>query len=434
MSTIELNPAQGIIHNFHTPTLIYQGGQGSGKTTAGAQATILRADKCKPGTLFGAVSPTYQMSNRNVVQTLVDECKRMGIPGKWYSGRREFHVLNAIVQVSSADKPNAIAGTWSFAWMDESSQMDASAFKEVDGRLRGTGLGDTPQNFLTSTPDGTLTRQQEFIREAQEWKGDPKDCPVSVVIAPTLINRRNLPASYIERLLRTYRSDPAGQSNRVLGIAADASGGIYTNLHQRHVKDYAFEQADQIVLGWDFNVHWMVTVICAFRRRTGTLHVLTSVTSQGERPVTTEEHARSVSEEMKRLGICKRANNAWLNLDGTHVQACIDASGKNPHSNSSWTDEQLVRAAGFRPVHNNANPLVKDRIATVQYALAHDTLFFTRHASDVLRAMREHPYGSDGKPRKWTGWQEGVFQCDHYTDAVGYATCTTLPMRRLTWR
>lgn len=432
MALINLNPAQAIIHNLRTPTLIYQGGQGSGKTTAGAHACIRRAAICEPGTLFGAVSPTYQMSNRNVVQTLKDECKRLGIHGSWKAGAREFHVLNAIIQVSSADKPNAIAGTWSFAWLDESGQMSESAFKEVDGRLRGMGLPH-PQTILTSTPDGTKTRQQALLREAQEWKGRPEDCPVSAVIAPTLINRRNLPAEYVDRLLRTYANDPAGKSNRILGIAADASGGIYTNLQPQNVTEYTYQQGDQLVLGWDFNVHWMVTVMAMWRARTNTLHVIGSVTSQSERATTTEEHARDVAEAVKRVG-CRLHNGRWLNADNTQVEAFIDASGKNPHSNASWTDEQVVRAAGFHPRHGGANPPVKDRIATVQFALAHRHLLFSPTSGDVLRAMREHPYGKDGTPKKWSGWKDGDFQCDHYTDAVGYVTCHLLPMRRLTWR
>jgi hypothetical protein len=432
VSSFSLNPAQAIIHNLHTPTLVYQGGQGSGKTTSGAHACIRRASICPPGTLFGAVSPNYQMSNRNVVQTLKDECKRLGISYLWKASAREFHVLNAIIQVSSADKPNAIAGTWSFAWLDESGQMGESAFKEVDGRLRGRGL-PVPQTILTSTPDGTRTRQQEIIREAQEWTGKPQACPVSVVIAPTLINRRNLPQEYVERLLRTYANDPAGKSNRILGIAADASGGIYTNLTPANVQPYTYEIGDQIVLGWDFNVHWMVTTSQMWRARTNTLHVIGSVTSAQERSTTTEEHARKVAEAVKQVG-AKYHNGRWLNADLSQVVACIDASGKSPHSNASWTDEQIVRAAGFQPKHSGANPPVKDRIATVQYALAHRHLLFDPRATDVLRAMREHPYGKDGSPKKWSGWKDGEFQCDHYTDALGYVTCQFTPMRRLTWR
>ncbi len=416
---------------METPSLIYQGGQGSGKSTSGALACILRAAICPPGTLFGAVSPTYQMANRNVLQTLEDECKRLGIPYKWSPGRREFRVLNAVIQITSADRPSAIAGTWSFAWLDESGQMDTDAFKEVDGRLRGSGL-PVPQVFMTSTPNGTRTRQQELIREAEAGAGHPK-CPVSAVIAPTLINRRHLPPVFLERLLRTYANNPAGRSNRILGIAADAAGGIYTNLQPRHVRPYKAEQGDQLVLGWDFNVHWMVTTLAAYSPRKHVLHFLGSVTTKGPRGTTTEEHAQEVANAVRKLG-ARFHNGRWLSPDLTQVTACIDASGANRHSSASWTDEMHVKAAGFLPKHAGSNPPVKDRIATVQCALAHDQAFIDPSATDLLRAMREHAYDKNGSPQKWSGYKDGDFQADHYTDAAGYAICQYLPMRRLTWR
>lgn len=434
MTTLpSLNPAQVIIRNMETPSLIYQGGQGSGKSTSGALACIMRASICPPGTLFGAVSPTYQMANRNVLQTLEDECRRLGLPYKWSPGRREFRVLNAIIQITSADRPSAIAGTWSFAWLDESGQMDTDAFKEVDGRLRGSGL-PIPQVFMTSTPNGTRTRQQELIREAEAGAGSPK-CPVSAVIAPTLINRRHLPPAFLERLVRTYTNDPAGRSNRILGIAADAAGGIYTNLQQRHVRPYKPAPDDVLVLGWDFNVHWMVTTLAMYSAKQHRLHFLGSVTSKGERATTTEQHARVVHEAVAKTGAAAFHNGQWANKsDLSQVTACIDATGATPDTRASWTDETLVRAAGFRPRHGGSNPRVKDRIEIVQYNLAHDHVFFDPQATDLLRAVREHPYDKDGSPKKWHGYKDGDFQCDHYTDCAGYAICTYLPMRRLTWR
>lgn len=423
--------AQKIIGNKHSRTLIYQGGYGSGKSTAGALFVIERALTCAPGAIIGAVAPTYQMLQRVVIDALIRECGVLGIECVHLVSRREIIIGNARIQLASADKPKTLAGpNWVCAWCDEAAQFSQEAIDQVNARLR-SDLVKQQQLFLTTTPEGLRTHVQVLIREAETWTtahpGVP--CPTCVVIAPTWSNH-HLPSDYIRHMRDVqYANDPAGFMNYLRGIAQDSSGSIYTNLKAANEQPCTDNRGALCVLGWDFNIKWMATTVSWWFPHRSVLHFAGEYITRTASQTTTEEHAAGVVEYLLRNGYAAKWQGKMVNADGSQVAACIDASGAGHHASAAWTDEVAVRNAGFLTKHQGRNPRVKDRINTVQHALAtRQVLFDPQKAPETLRAFREHSYDSHGEPQKT--WATKAFQCDHYTDAGGYAVCTHLPMRR----
>ena len=103
----------------------------------------------------------------------------------------------------------------------------------------------------------------------------------------------------------------------------------------------------------------------------------------------------------------------------------MDASAGARKTSATISDRDIIRNAGFWPRKPNANPVVKERIGRVQYALAHDQLLFDPDGAPFMfRAIQRHEYerGSNPpQPRKH--WGDGDDPLDAATDALGYLVC-----------
>jgi hypothetical protein len=301
-----LNQAQSIIKDRVHQNLIYQGGSGSGKTTCGPHAIFTRMRDVPPGTLFGAVGPTFRSVRRNIVETLERESKRMGVPYEFLSSAQEVRLAHVRVQLASADKPQSLAGpNWAAEWLDEPANMAKEAINECTLRLRSDGLPHQ-QAIFTGTPRGTHTYLQELMRKAETWPsehpGEPN--PICAVIAPTWLNAKNLPKGFIENHRDvTFKNDPAGFSNFILGKAMDRAGSIYTNFQPHHRRKWNPDMGQgQLVVGWDFNVRFMATIIARWYPSASVLHVIAECNTKTESPTTTELHAERVVELLLRKG------------------------------------------------------------------------------------------------------------------------------------
>ena len=97
-----------------------------------------------------------------------------------------------------------------------------------------------------------------------------------------------------------------------------------------------------------------------------------------------------------------------------------DASGKNRHSsNISKSDHALLRAAGFTVRVHSTNPLVKDRIASVNNGFARNKIFVSEGCQTTIESLEQQVYDKDGCPDKSN-------DLDHCADAFGYFICKAI--------
>ncbi len=402
------------------------GGAGCGKTLAGAVWIITRAFIHKPSVHGLIVAPTYDMLRDAIVPAIEEQCIQAGISFE-HKKHDKCLVLggNRIIHLRSAEDPQRIiALTCGYGWIDEAALCPREAYVRTSQRLRDPHANKLYSQLLcTTTPEGTRTWVADVER-------DPK--PNIRVIHASTIDNAALSSEYIDHLRDVvYANDPAGWRQYVLGITTDASGGIYTNFTQANAVAYQpGANFEHVVVGWDFNVQWMVTPICVWQPRKNRVHVIGEVVTKTTSGTTTADHAAKVADAVKRTNLVTYHNGRWIsNTDGeSPVWAFIDASGRNTHSSAAHTDEMAVRNAGFQPRADRGNPLVRDRIASMQRALSTGQLLIDPvKAPETLRAVREHSRDKFGEPQK--KYNGGEFQADHYCDALGYVVWGLLPIK-----
>jgi phage terminase large subunit-like protein len=401
------------------------GGAGSGKTRAGAVWTITRAFVHPPSVHGLIVTPTYDMIRDTIVPSIEEQCIEAGITFE-HKKHDKCLVLggNRIVHLRSAEDPQRIiALTCGYGWIDEAALCTKEAYVRTSQRLRDPNANPLYAQLLcTTTPEGTRTWVADVERAA--------NTATRVIHASTLDNAA-LSQDYIDHLRDVvYANDPAGWRQYVLGIATDSTGSIYTNFSDKNIAEYKPTSIEQVVVGWDFNVCWMVSPIMVWRPQRNQVHVIGEVVTKSASGTTTADHAAKVAEMVQRTKLAQMHNGRFINVfDGqTPVYAFIDASGRSQHSNSAFSDEAAVRNAGFYPRADRGNPLVRDRIASMQRALAEGKLLIDpKRAPETLRAVREHGRDKFGEPQK--KFNAGEFQADHYCDALGYAVWGLLPIK-----
>ena len=100
-----------------------------------------------------------------------------------------------------------------------------------------------------------------------------------------------------------------------------------------------------------------------------------------------------------------------------------DASGTSRRSvNASASDISLLKGAGFKIRAPKANPLVRDRIISVNGAWGHKRLWLNDIKAPMLaQSLEQQAYDTNGEPDKSGG-------DDHHNDALGYFVHRTMPV------
>lgn len=408
--------------NTTDPEVYFIGGYRSGKTWAGVRWLITRAFMNPPSVVGLACEPTYDLLRDVLVVSLEEACEQLGIAFAYNqmakrvtlgTGRESRNIM-----LRSTEEPERIVGfTAGYALDDEGALHSHDGYIKISARISDP-KATLMQLLVTTTPEGTRT-----------WVADKERKGARVVRAATWQNKALSP-EYIRKMKEdVFGGDPAGMRQYMEGIATDSSGNIYSQLGLNNIQPFVHRSPVRVCVGWDFNTHNMVTPIFAWDSRSQTLHCIGEVVSKSVSGVTTEEHARKVSQAVLETGLAVQHMGRLVNKSDTEpVWAFIDASGSQRRSSATWTDEAAVRAAGFQPRHDASNPLVRDRIQGVRLALSGGRLLFDEaRCPNTLRAMREHAYDKNGDPQK--KWGPKDFEADHWTDAVGYACYGLMPVK-----
>jgi len=414
---VALHPHQLAAFTATDPEVYLITGAGGGKTKLGALWALDRCLRNPVGTAGMIAAPTYPVLEQSTMRRFFDELDEMGISYSRNRARNTCEISGRLIFFRSTDKPESLVGAdLAWLWLDEAALMDRMAFIRAFQRVRDPRAA-LRQRLCTTTPEGTRT-----------WVHEREQRPDVRVIRASTLDNKSLTPDVIDGLRSLYANDPAGWRQYVEGIATDLTGNIYTNLSAANVQEFAgAEPEDDVIVGWDFNVHWMATPVAVYRPRTNTTHVIGEVISKSVNGITTEEHAAKVAAYLVGNGMAVRSHGRLVQpVTGVPLRAFIDASGKAKRSSATFTDEAAVYNAGFAPRSNATNPLVRDRIATMQRALQERRLLLDpKRAPDTLQSLRDHARDKYGEPRKT--WSVGEFQADHACDAVGYIVCGLHP-------
>lgn len=144
---------QSAFHNAvrRHDVVLFNGGRGSGKTTAGAIQAILEALEYQPGARGVVVAPSYPMLEDASMAEFFKWLPRSEI-GEFFKQRRVLVLRNGSeIAFRSADNPDSLRGpNRAWAWFDEPRNLRTrEAFDIVMAQLR-----PTKKVWLTTTPAG----------------------------------------------------------------------------------------------------------------------------------------------------------------------------------------------------------------------------------------------------------------------------------------
>ncbi len=215
---INLHEKQSLFVASRAPTVVFQGGAGSGKTFVGAFRALYEA-KVSPGSRGMIVAATFPMMRQAVVPHLETILDILFIPGTWRWNRTEncIYLSNgSLFWLRSATDPRSSLGAdLAWVWGDEVGLWSEQVYLNLMSRLRQPGYQH--RAWFTYTPKGRNWAWR-VLGESREG--------VEVIHTATFENP-HLPPDYLERLRREYGEDSHWWRQEVLGQFVAYEGLVY---------------------------------------------------------------------------------------------------------------------------------------------------------------------------------------------------------------
>lgn len=423
------SPSQAsAIYDYESPLILFGSGFGGGKTWTQEQFVIDRVMKGPPGTQGIITEPTYKMVTKileNGPSAMAKWLRLRKIPHDYNQSKYFFALPDGrCIWMLSTQDPSSLAGsTVAVVAMDEAAQSDERAFEELNMRLRDPNC--VCQMLCGSTHDGPTWFSRKMAERNEDGTLKHK------VINGNTFDNFTLDSSYHRRQETVYAKGSPEYEMYVLGIMRVLQGNVFTALKPvLHFRPCRNREAGTLVLGGDFNEHYMVTLVG--RLLGSELHIFGEVVTAGEgrsdatpgwgADAATRFHYGRVRDYLFNSGLAVYRNNAVRQkTTAEQVMAYVDASGAFQRTAATTTDHHLVRDAGFWTVHDPSNPPVRDSVTHVQGVLGDRRLFFDQAGAPLTcRAMLEHDRDKrTGKPRKDYDQHKDI-PFDAFTDCVRY--------------
>lgn len=195
---------------------LFNGGRGSGKTTAGAIQAILESIEYQPGSKGVIVAPTYPMLEDATMSEFFMWLPRQYIRD-WQKQRKVLTLTNGSeIAFRSADNADSLRGpNRAWAWLDEPRNLRTrEAFDIVVAQLR-----PRVKCWLTTTPAGIFHWLYELFIA--------KPMPGSSVITVRTNENPYLPDEYTTRLKTQYTGAFAAQEIDAEWVSFE--GRVYDN-------------------------------------------------------------------------------------------------------------------------------------------------------------------------------------------------------------
>lgn len=329
----------------------------------------------------------------------------MGVRCDIKEGNKEVHIYNGSSYIGtiicrSMEKPSTIVGfKIGDALCDEIDTMPAdkaqAAWNKIIARMSFKGEGIRNGVDVTTTPEGFKFVYKQFFGNTSGNYG--------LIQASTYDNQKNLPPDYIQSLLDTYPEEliAAYLNGQFVNLT---SGTVYRNFDRETCNSgETIQPKETLYIGQDFNVGNMASVI--YVRRGKEWHAAGELTGGIDTPAT-----------------CVTINERYPEHQTIMYP---DASGANRSSKgASVSDISILEAAGFSIRATKANPLVKDRILSLNTAFSKGLLKVNVSACpEFTKCLEQQAYNKNGEPDKSTGH-------DHLIDAGGYPVVYEMPVNR----
>lgn len=446
-----LKHQKAFIADTNTRYLGLVGGYGCGKTRAFCLKAIQLAS-LNVGYTGMLCEPTNTMLYDVLIPEFTTLLEEYGIPFDYKQSPRPTFTLHfangsSEIKMRSAENFGRLVGL-NLGWFGV-DEIDTAFNRKKDkimqmwrvliSRLRARA--PVTQGFVCSTPEGFGFLYEFFVKEIEEADILGKTLDRRMIQAKTMDNPHldpeylsDLMTQYPPNLLKAYMEGKFVNLNTATiydsfdrnlnndrttleSFETDVAKGIYmpvnvpahvnmNALHQMHQQAQwnAANKRTPIHIGMDFNVGK-----CA-----GVVHIIDAIGPIAVDELMGIKNTEEMIKEIKRR------------YPGRQIYVYPDSSGKSEKSNSSQTDINLLKGAGFNVEFNSKNPLVVDRINSMN-AMFCNGEGHRRYRVNVemcpkyTMALEQQTYDNQGKPDK-------SHDQDHPNDAAGYFIWKKFPL------
>lgn len=416
-------PAQ---HAFHTDLSTrfkgYSGPIGSGKSYALVYEALFLS-RMNPGLLGLVGAPTYRMLEDSTQRTFFEVLAAEGIDYIFHKqeNRLRFPANGSEVIFRTMENPERLRGP-NLAWfaLDELTYTREEAWTRLLGRLRH------PQarrlcGCAVWTPKGYDWVHHRFVEEQH---------PDYRLVQATPKENTYLPPDFYDQLKESYAERFYRQE--VLGEYLDIFGGnAYYAFCEENVRPVEYDPSLPLCWALDFNVDPMCSLICQIEeykpRAWSPPWACSKVLRVLDEIVLSDSNTEASAEEF----IHRTAN---LRGFPRPVPLIIygDASGNSRTTKSTRTDYELLREI-FRhwPAHyrvalrtNTANPVVRDRVNTVNSVLRNTSgvrsILIDPKCRELIKDLHQVKWRRDAAGNPTGDLDKSDSQRTHVSDALSY--------------
>lgn len=378
----------------------FVGGFGSGKTAAAiARAMALKAHYRDCDIAY--YLPSFPLVEDIAMRRFPELCDRKGWAYKKRGGTSphiEFPGAGRIL-FRSMSTPDSIVGyEVAHSICDELDTMPTELARQAWNKI----IARNRQKCGMANTVGVATTPEGFGFVYERWVKNK--APGYVLFhAKTSDNAANLPDGYIDNLRNSYPTNllSAYLDGEFVNLTA---GSVYPEFDRAlNASTETIREKEPLHIGLDFNVTKMAASIHVLRD--GKPHAVDELTDVFDTPA-------MVALIQKRYA-------------GHPILIYPDASGKNRKSqNASESDISLLKQARFQVCVNPANPLVKDRVLSMNKIIGTREYRVNPDKCPMLvEGLEKQPYDKYGEPDKTGG-------LDHILDAAGYFISYKFPIVR----
>ena len=275
-------------------------------------------------------------------------------------------------------------------WDEADTSPVETAQKAGEMFLARMRVGQVNQLALASTPEGFRYCYRTFVEQ---------DGPDKRLIRVKTRDNPHLPEGFIESLQRNY---PSQLINAYLEghFVNMASCSLYPDFdRQENYTDAKPTDKDTIYVGIDINIGNSVTQHLV--RRGDEFHFFAEAIYRD-----TQQMARGLAEMYPHHF---RTQQLVLVPDAASKQRSTAAAGES--------DLGILKRAGHKVMVQQSNPLVQDRINSVNVLVESRRLKVGNGCKNLIRTLEQHAYDEKGKPEKGG---IGMDDLSHAGDAAGY--------------
>ena len=388
--------------------LLYCGGFGAGKSFALCAKALMLGMK-NPGTTMMVAEPSFPMIRTVLIPAMDEALERWGVDYDFRASPQPEYLLrlptgDVKILCQSASNFQKVRGqNISAVLWDEADTLPTEvAQKAGEMFLARMRTGNVNQLAIASTPEGFRYCYRQF-REL--------DGPDKRLIKVKTKDNPNLPADFVPSLERNY--PPQLVAAYLNGDFVNlANCALYPDFDRSlHYTDVQPTEGDTIFVGIDINIGNSVTQHCV--RRGDQFHFFAEAVYRD---------TQQIAEGLKEL-YPEHFRRGQLTL-------IPDAASKQRSTAAAQeSDLSILKKAGHHVIQQQSNPLIQDRINSVNVCVSQGRLLVGNGCKHLLRTLAQHSYDEKGRPEKGG---VGMEDLSHAGDAMGYCVYRLAALRQ--WR